>query len=323
MKKMILIAIAASIMSFSSAPAQETVTLTPQQIAFEELSNKILTEGSASLEDCIAASVSTNKQLLAVLHSSCLSFVDSATEQQLLDMSAAAGRMEYRLYSHTPGKLTTEIRRRQCLFSQQRLSNGDSSKILMDANRSFDIALSILGKNDADEMCKNAYRMLKDNENKTPLILNTIALLSTRVGERNDEIADAQIMAIHSLSSLTDGANAMALMTSRIRDLNAVAFKQAVMIARNGGRPTVGVVIPEYKALLDAEKTGIGFTEALEGLGWGWPGDWDAGVAMADKIIADVYSGELIKPSNTHLAIICLYKGTDALKEFIDRYNKL
>ena len=124
------------------------------------------------------------------------------------------------------------------------------------------------------------------------------------------------IAAMHQASSHSDVEAGRSL-------LNGVGFRKAVRIARQAGRPTVNVVIAEHKALLDALKSGKGMSEALAALGWAWPGDWAAGVAEAYAVIADVYAGVKVSPSAVDLVKIEVYKGTDGLKEFVEKYNKL
>jgi hypothetical protein len=131
-----------------------------------------------------------------------------------------------------------------------------------------------------------------------------------------DEQAGWAIKAMHQASSRSDFEAGRNL-------LNDVGFRKAVRIARQAGRPTVNVVIAEHKALLDALKSGKGMSEALAALGWAWPGDWAAGVAEADAVIADVYAGVKVSPSAVDLVKIEVYKGTDGLKEFVEKYNKL
>lgn len=108
-----------------------------------------------------------------------------------------------------------------------------------------------------------------------------------------------------------------------LKCINTIAYHKAIKIARAAGKPTVGVVVAEYKNLLDAQKTGVGFVEALKVFGWDWPGNWSNEVAQADQIVQDVYSGEIFRPTPAQLGKIRLYKGTDFLTEFVEKFNKL
>ena len=115
----------------------------------------------------------------------------------------------------------------------------------------------------------------------------------------------------------------MSALDAALRCINNIAYPKAIKIARAAGKPTVGVVVAEYKNFLDAQKTGVGFVEVLKVFGWDWPGNWSNEVAQADQIVQDVYSGEIFSPTPAQLVKIRLYKGTDFLTEFVEKFNKL
>jgi hypothetical protein len=93
--------------------------------------------------------------------------------------------------------------------------------------------------------------------------------------------------------------------------------------ARNNNVKTVGVTIPQYKAIIDAENNGVGLKAALEAVGLVYPEYWDAGMAKARKIIADVKDGTIVTPTPADLVTIEMFLGAETLKTFVAEYNNL
>jgi hypothetical protein len=126
-------------------------------------------------------------------------------------------------------------------------------------------------------------------------------------------------MATNCLALLASNVNVI----NNIRLLNDAAFRKSSKMARASGRSRAGVTVAEYRALLDSERSGIGFTNSLAALGWKFPGDFAAGVSRAKRIIKDVSSGEIIRPTEGDLNIILLYLGSDAHRDFVASYNRM
>lgn len=118
-------------------------------------------------------------------------------------------------------------------------------------------------------------------------------------------------------------AESQASFRTRRTALNGLLLALAVREARQNGQPTVGVVIPKYKAVVDAENSGVNFVESLLELGVSFPLDWEAEKTVVEGNIAALYSGESMAPSGNELARIELYKGVVGLNEFVRRYNEL
>ena len=125
---------------------------------------------------------------------------------------------------------------------------------------------------------------------------------------------------------LTQSANTANL--QRLRELrssmNSTALLRYVIVrARAAGRPTVGVTLPEYQAIIDAQNTGVGMKAALEAVELVYPEYWDAGIADAKARIAKIKSGDQLTVTSKDIAVIEMFLGVDGLKKFTEDYNKL
>jgi hypothetical protein len=105
--------------------------------------------------------------------------------------------------------------------------------------------------------------------------------------------------------------------------LNMCVMKLAIIDARQNGQKTVGVVIPKYKAVVDAENSGTNLVESLAVLGIQWTGDWSTNRTYYAAIIEDVYAGVKPIPSEAEMTMIELYMGVEGYNAFVERYNNL
>jgi hypothetical protein len=107
-------------------------------------------------------------------------------------------------------------------------------------------------------------------------------------------------------------------------DMNANALlSYCTRWARKNGVKTVGVTIPQYQSIIDAQNTGVGLKAALEAVGLVYPAYWDAGIADAKARIAKILSGEQLAATVQDLARIEMFLGVEGLKKFVADYNNL
>jgi len=118
-------------------------------------------------------------------------------------------------------------------------------------------------------------------------------------------------------------ADGVSLFRSRRTMFNKIVFSMAVKDARQNGQPTVGVVIPKYKAVIDGENTGTNFIEAISALGIAFPLNWNDEKTVIQSVIEEIYNGNIFAPTDTEIARIEFYKGVLGLNEFVRRYNEL
>lgn len=116
-------------------------------------------------------------------------------------------------------------------------------------------------------------------------------------------------------------AESPAVLRSRRVLLNKLIFNLAVVDARRNGKPTVGVVIEKYQAVIAAENDGTNFVRALSELDVDFPFDWNGEVERVDTLIGEILSGAIVSPTAENLARIELYKGVAGFNEFVRRYN--
>lgn len=116
-------------------------------------------------------------------------------------------------------------------------------------------------------------------------------------------------------------AESPAVLRSRRSLLNKLIFNLAVADARKNGKPTVGVVIEKYQAVIAAANDGTNFVKALSDLDVDFPFDWDGSIAGVDTLIGEILSGVIVTPTTEHLARIELYKGIAGFNAFVRQYN--
>ena len=141
--------------------------------------------------------------------------------------------------------------------------------------------------------------------------------------ERQLTVKDFELMISYLLTRETDTADVVFLRRLRSSMNSTALLKYVTLRARAAGRPTVGVTLPEYQAIIDAQNTGIGMKAALEAVELVYPEYWDAGIADAKARVAKIMSGEQLVATTKDIAVIETFLGVDGLKKFTEAYNKL
>lgn len=93
--------------------------------------------------------------------------------------------------------------------------------------------------------------------------------------------------------------------------------------ARSNSIKTVGVIIPEYRAIIEAQNTGTNLQASLEAVGLVYPSEWNDGISNAMSITNKILKGLQLTPTEKDLAVIEMYLGVDGLKNFNTKYNSL
>jgi hypothetical protein len=137
----------------------------------------------------------------------------------------------------------------------------------------------------------------------------------------SDLVTPADVMNL--IYAEAQGQVNLATLRSLRATFNDCLLSDLVAKNRKEGKKTVGVVIPEYKAVIDAQNSGSNLVASLQAVGLVVPVPWDAGIADANARIAKIMSGEQMQPTDKDTAMIEMYLGVEGLRKFVEAYNKL
>lgn len=302
MKKLPIIAMCLTMFCGCNVLSQ---VLNPQQ----QIENCIISQRFASADQFIDLLIrnSTNRSALSIAWDAWKDNLDALSEEQL-----------YFVYLRQSNIISLVNRNEYQTYLRSGVSKRIMSGILYASNYSQDS--TALGKIEYQkqnpEVFKKGY-VLSMQANVTNRFIHTSRLnFAITSGQSEDKISS------HALD-LAKEAIHMRELDYAFKFLNQTAYTKAIKAARAAGRPTVGVVVEEYKNFANSQRTGVGFIEALKVFGWDWPGNWSNEVAQVDQVVSDIYSGEIIKPTEEQLVKIRLYKGSDFLRDFVEKFNKL
>jgi hypothetical protein len=157
---------------------------------------------------------------------------------------------------------------------------------------------------------------------RVSLALACVLAATTALGQAVSPREAAVSNATQAISMMAASTNPASLRAARA-SLNASALTLAVMDARRNGQPTVGVVVPAYKAVIDAENTGSNFVASVAALGIAIPFDWGARAILASDVANRVLSDPEYALSPEDMARIEMYLGVEGFNAFRKRYNEL
>jgi len=288
------------------------------QTSITELEKEIISTGMATFEQGIAfaGSQSTNEQVAAIVGQKLL---DSIPEVQISSHLSLINGFGYRFtnivsqYSNW-GALMNErrdaIRDSDYIAAKQKALSGDVS------TRNLDIISQYKAWSHKDSNRKQSLQTIYSVAVSNKVECYGMCAIMYELSLNEVDIANMAIRVLFNNASKSE-VNHLRLL------LNQIAFKQAVKVARQSNRPTVNIVIPEYQAFIDAQRTGAGFIDAAKALGMMVPEGWSSKVQEAQKIINDVFDGTIIVPTASQLLLIEVFLGTDTVKNFVNDYNKM
>ena len=150
-------------------------------------------------------------------------------------------------------------------------------------------------------------------------------LVDLPIGQFRSDAQRNIIAALVKQGKLVDAANKVLTADlpydEQFRELNTIAQRLDKIMLRKEGKSIIGPsALARTIALITAENTGVGFSEALTALGLAIPSDWGtktAAVLAEKKMVLD----GMVEPTTDFLNRVVRYLGVDGMKEFVKAYN--